>query len=188
MFLAINGLLVAQYGDACTLKTASEEGEARQSKVAKGPFYVQVGLDEEKKTEDRRDIQQPEVAIEDSEELAELGEEEEKGETQQSEVTVEEIEELAKLEEVKQECTDGLGKEANHLEEGHITYDVLPGEIGNAASSEKDLTLRKEGKLRLEQKKAAMKRLNVRTLKPSIRIYSINHILHAQREYCKRKA
>ncbi len=43
----------------------------------------------------------------------------------------------------------------------HITYHALPGDIRNAATSEEDLTLRKAGKLRLEQKKAAMKRLIV---------------------------
>ena len=51
MTSAINGLLVAQYGDACTLKTASEEGkddgEIQHSKVAdQGPEKL-ADLDEE---------------------------------------------------------------------------------------------------------------------------------------------
>ena len=47
----------------------------------------------------------------------------------------------------------------------HINYDALPEDIKGAAISEKDFALRKEGKLRLEQKKTAMKMLHISWVK-----------------------
>ncbi|KAF6218733.1 hypothetical protein HO133_005275 [Letharia lupina] len=45
MMSAMHRLLVAQYGNACTLKIMSEEGEARQPEVVKGPSNVQADLE-----------------------------------------------------------------------------------------------------------------------------------------------
>ena len=49
MMTAMHAVLVAQYGDACTLKTTSEEGEARQLNVTTGPSNIQVRREDEEK-------------------------------------------------------------------------------------------------------------------------------------------
>ncbi|CAD6583274.1 MAG: hypothetical protein ASARMPREDX12_001217 [Alectoria sarmentosa] len=104
MMTAMHALLLAQYGDICTLKIKSEEGEARQPKVAKGPSNVQANLAERQEGDARK----RERADEPAEEAIGLVEERNDRRIQQSGAADEESEQPADLDEEWGQTVGGI--------------------------------------------------------------------------------
>ncbi|CAF9914656.1 MAG: hypothetical protein ALECFALPRED_009663 [Alectoria fallacina] len=104
MMAAMHGLLLAQYGDSCTLKMKSEEGEARQPKVAKGPSNVQANLSEGQE----RDARKYESADEPAEKAIDLAEGRNDGRIQQSGAADEGPEQPADLDEERGQTIDSI--------------------------------------------------------------------------------
>lgn len=104
MMTAMHALLLTQYGDICTLKIRSEEGEARQPKVAKGPSNVQANL----AVRQEGDARKRERADEPAEEAIGLAEESNDRRIQQSGVADEEPEQPADLDEERGQTIGGI--------------------------------------------------------------------------------
>ena len=105
MMLVMHSILVAQYGDACTQNIMSEQGEARQSKVAKGASDAQANIKERKK---KVEAPRPEATHDDRKDLAGFGQQENEGRDPQS------------------KRADWLGDETGGIVEGTDDREVQP--------------------------------------------------------------